>query len=331
MQTDARKTPGGAQTRLSLSILALLIIVAGGVWLRQYQFNPAVIALRPDAQSPGTPAEGAGAVLIDTTGSAIVPFSAPERFSPETLYEKINGRADLYLASGFVQLDTQRFTPGAGGGGWVEVFVYDMGTTVNAFSVFSMQRREGAQPVDIAPNAYRTDNALFMAHENDYLEFIGTDATGPLQRTVEELARRYVFEHGGRSEARAPGADLFPDAGFVAGSLQLINANAFGYAELDQVYTAQYEIDGMRLNAFVSERPSAEAAEGLARTYAGLLAAYGATRIASPPADAVALQVFDTYEMIFNRGNYFAGVHEAADLIAAGKLASRLAGHLDVK
>jgi hypothetical protein len=32
-----------------------------------------------------------------------------ENFTPETLYEKINGQADLYLASGFLQLKSQRY------------------------------------------------------------------------------------------------------------------------------------------------------------------------------------------------------------------------------
>jgi hypothetical protein len=45
-----------------------------------------------------------------------------------------------------------------------------MATPENAFSVFSMQRREGARAIDVVPDAYHTENALFMTQGNFYLE-----------------------------------------------------------------------------------------------------------------------------------------------------------------
>ena len=95
MTTVVPKKPGSLETRLSMAVLAVLLIVAGGVMLRQFHINPAVLALRP-AQQATSPAPGSEEALVDTTNSDITPFSPPERFGPDTLYEKINGRADLY-------------------------------------------------------------------------------------------------------------------------------------------------------------------------------------------------------------------------------------------
>ena len=183
----------------------------------------------------------------------MVPFSPPERFGPDTLYEKIDGRADLYLSSGFVSLATQRFSMDNTAGNWVEVFIYDMATAENAFSVFSMQRREGARTDDTVPNAYRTENALFMTHEKFYLEIIGTDASEALQKAIGSLARAFIKVHGGATVASAPGTDLFPESGLQPESLQLVTANAFGYEQLDRVYTAEYLMGDTRLTAFVSD------------------------------------------------------------------------------
>ena len=313
-----------------MAVLALLLIIGAGVYLRQFQVNPGVVALRPESQQALLPAADQ-APLIDATADGISPFSPPEHFGPDTLYEKIDGRAELYLGAGFVSLATQRFTPDNAADKWVELFVYDMGTPANAFSVFSMQRREDARPVDIVPSAYATENALFLSVGKFYLELIGTDGSEALQHTMEVLARRFVEAHGGAPPtSQAPGADRFPPQGLEPDSLQLINADAFGYEQLDHVYTARYRIGDKLLTAFVSERRNADEAKMLADTYSKILLTYGAQTVDGPPPveGAAVLQFFDTYEIVFCRGRYLAGVHEAIDLDAAKQLAARLAGHL---
>lgn len=329
METAAHKKTGKTETRLSIAIMTILAVVAAGVFMRQYRIHPAVIALRPESHSYTLSSESDRPALIDTAALKVAPFSPPERFAPETLYEKINGRADLYLSSGFVSLDTQRFTIDPAAGNWVEVFVYDMGTLQNAFSVFSMQRREDARPDDIAPNAYRTENALFLTQENIYLELIGTDASPELQAAMGELAGQFLQARGGAA-ADAPGADLFPKDGMRPGSLQLIAANAFGYEQLDRIYTAEYSLNGYRLTAFVSRRDDANAASAIAQAYQRILLSFGAVRVdeTMPLEEAVAMQFFDTYEIVFTQGAFLAGIHEADSLEAAKLLVGRLAEHL---
>lgn len=331
MKTAAHKKPGKTETRLSMVVLTLLAIVCAGVILRQFEVNPGVVALRPESQLHAKPSGSNLQALIDTAGSSVSPFSLPEHFGPDTLYEKINGRADLYLSSGFTSLKTQRFSIDSPAGAWVEVFIYDMATPENAFSVFSMQRREGAQAADSVPNAYRTENAQFLAHDRFYLEIIGTDASEALQQTIDQLARAFVQAHGGATAAKAPGSELFPKIGFQAASLQLVSANAFGYEQMDSIYTAEYLIDGARVTAFVSDRLTAEAASALALEYRQTLVSYGAGIIDAPlPVEgAAAIQFFDAYEIVFSRGRYLAGVHEAGSLEAAAALAGQLAGHLE--
>ena len=330
MQTAFQKQPGHAETRISMIILAVLVIVAGWVFLRQYHINPAVIALRPESQHYASPADITPAAVVDTTGSNLIPFSPPERFGPDTLYEKINGRADLYLSSGFISLNAQRFTLQGPAGNWIEVFVYDMGSPENAFSVYSMQRRDAATSDPSLPDAYRTENALFMVHGQFYLELIGTNAGDTLGEAMGTLARRFAESHAGASKAKASGQDLFPAQGLDPTSRQLITANAFGYEMLDHIYTAQYLIDGTRLTVFVSDRQTPEAASALADSFSQTLVTYGATAVDKTPsvANAKILKFFDTYEIIFSHGSYVAGVHEAVDLTHAETVAKRLAGHL---
>lgn len=311
-------------------ILAVLVMVAAWIFFRQYDINPAVTALRPESQHFASSAETTPAAVVDTTGSDLIPFSPPERFGPDTLYEKINGRADLYLSSGFISLNAQRFTLQSAAGNWIEVFVYDMGTPENAFSVYSMQRRDAATSDPSLPDAYRTENALFMVHGHFYLELIGTNVGATLGGAMGTLARRFAESHAGTSKAKAPGQDLFPAQGLDPDSRQLITANAFGYEMLDHIYTAQYLIDGTRLTVFVSDRQTPEAASALADSFSQTLVTYGATAVDTTPsvANASVLEFFDTYEIIFSHGSYVAGVHEAVDLTHAETVAKRLDNHL---
>ena len=313
-----------------MAVIAVLVMVSAGVIARQFKINPAVVALRPESHQQTLASGVNDDMLIDTADSDVAPLSAAEKFDPDTLYEKINGRADLYLASGFVSLNTQRFAMNASAGSWVEVFIYDMATPANAFSVFSMQRREDARTDTVVPSAYRTENALFMTHGRFYVEMIGTDSSENLHQAMGVLAGRFIDAHGGTARVNVPGADLFPKDGLEPDSLQLIGANAFGYEQLDQIYTAEYLIDGERLTAFVSERPNAEAASELVVDYRQTLLAFGAAAVESPwnVNDMVILQFFDTYEIIFNQGHYLAGIHEAGSLKAAEILVRRLSEHL---
>ena len=71
-----------------------------------------------------------------------------ENFNPQNLYHKINGKADLYLASGFVSLKAQRYHLEGDPNSWLEMLAYQMKSPRAAFAVYSQQRRPDAKPLD---------------------------------------------------------------------------------------------------------------------------------------------------------------------------------------
>ena len=78
------------------------------------------------------------------------PSDAPQVYGPDTLYQKINGQAEFYLAAGFVSLKSQWYETVENAAAMIEVNIFHMGNLMNAFSVFSLQRRDDAQPIDQA-------------------------------------------------------------------------------------------------------------------------------------------------------------------------------------
>lgn len=327
----ARAAGSARETAAAVAVLCCLAIIAGGVGLVQPRFNPGVrnlAAIAADPLKAAAPAQTDGTPLIPAPEGVSV-LTPAESFDRESLSDKINGKAELYLSAGFVRLDSQRFALSDRPEAWMEAFVYDMGAAQNAFAVFSAQRRADGAALDIGDFAYRAGNALFIAHGHYYLELIAAAEDERLAAAVEGLAENFI-----RSRPVAAAAiserDLFPKAGLIADSIGLIAADAFGVAGLDQVFTAAYRRQSAELTAYFSRRADAAAAAEQVRSYAEFLTTYGGKRLAAedPVPGAVVIEILDAYMVFFSQGPYFAGVHEAADRDLALALARDLAAAL---
>ena len=66
--------------------------------------------------------------------SQIMPMSSLESYWPSSLFEAINGQADLYLKAGFVRLKTQRLKLIADSSKWFEINIYQMNRHLSAFA-----------------------------------------------------------------------------------------------------------------------------------------------------------------------------------------------------
>jgi hypothetical protein len=327
---SAIEAHSGRETIVALCVLASLAVIAIGMAMVQSRFNPAVINFLQGTadRAKGLPAAPATEPIIQIP-EGMPPLTPPERFDRETLSDKIDGKAELYLSAGFARLECQRLALAGQPDLWVEVFIYDMGSFENAYAVFSAQRRADATMLDFAEFAYRAENALFFVHGPTYVEMIASGTDDRLRTSMDALARAFIL---GRPVARATIAerDLFPKNGLVATSIGLISADAFGVAELDRVFTATYAIAGAEMTAFLSRRADPQAAAGLAGAYVDFLKAYGGEVQASgdPLPGAAVVAILDMYEVVFAEGSFLAGVHEAPDRDKAVALAKELAAKL---
>lgn len=314
-----------------MSLLVLLALVALGMWFHQQQsaLSPAVTAWDEAgvsaAKQPSVAAEADDAGLGHLQPDGYAVMSPPEHFTPENLYEKINGRAELYLPAGFLSLQTIRFASSANPGEWFELFVYDMNTPLQAFAVYSSQRREDALASDLTDFSYSTPNALFFAHGRFYVEILASSPSESVLAAMDTCARRFIVdttERAGRIEELA----LFPPEGLVPDSVVLLIADGFGFEQFDYLFTATYESYGVAVQAFLTGRPTPGEAVALAAAYSEFLIDNGAvfqeTNVSVP--GALLYNLFGTYELVFSAGQFVAGVHEADSPEAAERMAAEL-------
>lgn len=321
-KTDTGTSLGEAAT--GVAILLVLSVVAAWILIAQSRYDRKlfeVIAPVPTVSGSGTGSDDLGSFAP----GAVRTFGAFERFDGKTLADKINGRADLYLSSGFVELRTQRFSLKGAPDVWMEVFDYRMESFRNAFSVYSRQKRDDGIPADVGELSYTAGTALFLVAGNHYLEFIPAEASEELSRGMLDFGRRFHAEYRPLG-ARIEELTLLPSVGRVVGSEALQVSDAFGFARLDQVVTALYDLEEDGLLAFVTVRRDDNEARDLARAWAGFLLENGGKEDSVPdgiPGGRL-IGILGSFELIFHHGPVLAGIHEARTLEAALKLGGML-------
>ncbi len=309
-------------------ILSVLMVIGIGIFITQSHFNPGVLqkdALLPESNKDSLSSQFSPNASFVPLPQGIQPLTATELFDARNLSDKINGKAELYLSAGFTGLVSQRFKDERAADLWMEAFVYDMGNSQNAFSVFSAQRRQDAASLDLARYAYRTPNALFLVHGRYYVEIIASKVSGQVQQSVTMMAETFIINTPAEA-ASVNEAELFPQQELVTNSITLISSDAFGYDGFDTIYTAEYNLGDHRLMAYLSHRRTPVEAKEMVVAYTKFLSAYGGQNTAAqlPMEGAQLIEILDTYEIVFSHGSYLAGIREAATINQAKMLAIRL-------
>lgn len=317
------RPPGGVERIVGALVLLGLSLFGGWLLRQQTRTSPAVLALSATSsvERPASAEPPSESLKLSQLGGALVPFGEPERFNATTLSDKINGRADLYLREGFRSLSCQRFQVSGAPERWSELCVYDMGDPKNALRVASAQRRPGLESLSIGQGASASEAALFFRHGPFYAEIISSDTSVELRDARLLMARSFI--QGTPTQDTALAAPPFPLTGLDEGSLSHIADDAFGCAQLDELYTSRYRREGVDLVAFLSRKSSAEEASRVSAEYVRFLVSLGGTELPLGELGA-RVELLGTSTFVLAVGAWVAGVQEASDPQAALSLLREL-------
>jgi len=312
---------------ISICLLAILFLIGLGIFIKQFDYDMSQFGIDTTA----APKFEIPFELSSLTPAGFETLSKAEVYNPENLYKKINGKAPLYTESGFEELSTQRFVSSNRENLWMELYVYDMGTVRNAFSVYSVQRRAEAEPFPPMRFAYKTGNALYLVHGKYYIELVGSSESAELFRATAEVARKIRANLAVDNDTGIAELALFPQENLVWESIKLYPANAFGFEGLTNTFSAQYKLGSDTITAFLSSRTDPQDAQTVAESYYNFLIDNGGA--AKQPANKILrgkiVDFYDTTEIVFAIGSFVGGVHEAENQQAAEKLAEILINKLN--
>jgi hypothetical protein len=316
-----------AETYVGSVIILVLVIVAAGVFVKQFHYDRTVFlgaAPSRSAVEPSAALSPAVNAFVDLP-SELTPASAPEIFTPDNLYDKIDGKAELYLSAGVLGMRCQRFALKDDPNTWMEFFVYDMDNLRQSFAAYSMQQRADAQSLDLATYAYQTKNALFFCCGCYYIEAVTASPAEEMLAAMLLVSRQFVAKNPPH-ETRLAELDLFPSEHLVPNSYMLQPADAFGFDGFKNVFSAKYTVNGAEVMAFLTILPTAEEATALSAAYQQFVLTNGGRNlpgIGNAPAANLA-ELLGSVELVFSRGKVVGGVHAAPSAAVAEQMAALL-------
>lgn len=178
------------------------------------------------------------------------PSGAVQTFNPKTLYEYINGAADLYLASDFEELKVAEY--GNEKKASVVVEAYRHRTPRDAFGIYSQERPPDGNFLGIGAQGYIDTNILNFVCGSYYVK-LNSFNTGAEDRDALQTIARKVAEGLGERGGLPSLLSAFPPEGKKGNSEKYLTRNFLGYAFFNSAYTADYEVDGKTFKLFLIE------------------------------------------------------------------------------
>lgn len=256
------------------------------------------------------------------------------RFNPDTLYEKIDGKAQLYLSYGFAEL---LFTTYTAGDVSLDVYVYDMGQADNAFGIFKAEEGESAESAAIGRGGYYSGSSLFFWKGKYYVNVLAAEGGESNQTTEREgmagdqarpIALRLATAIANQLQDAGQSLwaeQVLPADGKVPGSFEFRKSDAFGLDFLKDVFSAQYKHDGKDLTLFVTRAASPQAAQDLLKQYQEFTAKYGKVidSVEVVGSRVLVAENTGTYDAVFAKDSYFGGITAADDKDLAKDVATK--------
>jgi len=244
------------------------------------------------------------------------------RFTPDTLYEKINGRAGLYLQFHVAAMVFGSYAHRSDGDRTIDVFWYDMGEPQNALGIYKSELPPHVEPLEIGSASYETGGAVFFIKGSAYVQVL---PAGPDEADAEvalAIAKK-VGEVIEDVKDDMWATKVLPEPGRVADSFEYIATDAFGLDYLANVFAADYDSPAGRLKLFVHRAADAAAADVLLKEHLAFFEEYGEIVWSDPDAarHIVAGNSDGVIDVVFVKGRYFGGVTGAEDLEAAREAA----------
>ncbi len=244
------------------------------------------------------------------------------QFTADNLYERINGRAELYLAYDVVSLTTATFEDKTDIGRFIELSVFDMGNPTNAFGIFSVERFQGYPPLDLGRMSYHSDSNVYIWKGKYYITIVTSDSTDEFKQMSLDLGRLVTATLVDSGE-RVWGLSALPQDYLITDSVQYFKVDTLGLDFMQNTYTAEYLKGEIPVKAFLSQQASSDAAQELIDRYAEYSQEYGQgfKSMMKKNAEFVLCDMGGTFDVIFRKGRVVSGVISANTQVSAMEIA----------
>ena len=189
----------------------------------------------------------------------------PQNYIPATLYEYINGAAEIYLSYDFKELIVGQYKKERRETS-LSVEIYDMGNEKNAFGIYSVERFPESHFLSIGNQGYLEEGTLNFIIGKYYIKLLCFDCSEEVDTVLKSFSEDIVerVSEGGQIPSIL---SHFPQQGLVQNSEKFILKNFFGYGFLHDGYLANYRLESLEFDCFIIIGKNEEDAQNMLKHY----------------------------------------------------------------
>ncbi len=183
----------------------------------------------------------------------------PTQYTPESLFEYLNGAAPQYLSYGFVNLVHARYAYKGQDLSSVTLDIFDMGSTLGAYGIYSSGRPRGIPKRGWGTEGYQSGTIAAAWRGRIYLHGSADEDTPVLMAKLNLLMEQAASALGGEA-TWPPELSMLPEKRLITGSDRFIGKNLLGHSFLPGGFLANYRMNGGEGLLFLSDLGTPEGA-----------------------------------------------------------------------
>jgi hypothetical protein len=167
-------------------------------------------------------------------------------YTPENLWDLINGAADAYLSYAFEKLYTAEYQDGEEH--TIKVYAFKHATPTHAFGIYSQERNPDYEFLDIGSQGFSSPGALYFINGPYYLQLSTNDK--PVYDKLKILAQKIAASMKAKS-VMPEELELFPQEGLIEYSEKYIAKDFLGYSFMHSAFIADYKKADKEFQLFI--------------------------------------------------------------------------------
>ena len=199
-----------------------------------------------------------------------------EHFNVATLYNKIDGRSELYMAYNVKGLSWISMVQDDDQDNFLDVFVYDMSTTTGAFGIYSVEREPDQEKLKLGRECYKTGSNLYFWKGQHY-GYINASREHQSNDAAALHAAQKILDRVGDDGGEIIGLDWLPSEGLNTDSIQYFMADAMSLDFMNKTFVGKYDFGQGAFKSFISKRDTSEDATNIYKSFNEYGGEYGDT------------------------------------------------------
>lgn len=184
-------------------------------------------------------------------------------YTPDNLWDFINGAADSYLSYGFENLHVAEYAKGKN---VIKLEIYKHKDNVQAFGIYSIERSPSFQFIKLGAQGCKTDGLLNFLKGKYYVKIRTYSTSKKTLQALESLSLKVADMIEGDSELPDVLSE-FPAEGKKKNEDIYIQESVLGHEFLKGAFRANYEAGTASFSIFIIEKTAIEETRNTAEKY----------------------------------------------------------------